>query len=224
MIYLKIKGQEVERDVLFYRPPAQSPGRRGTSCSQYRLYDSLMAKLKGVVVDDLNLILMRTSIRHFDKNKKIKRDMLKILVQAGMCAPSAMNIQPWEFIVVSERNLLNLLAETLPNASMLREAGAAIVVCGRPGKDDRGVAEKFWVQDCSAATENILLAAEAVGLGAVWTGLYPDEGRLGQVRSMLSIPEEIIPLNVIPIGYAIEKTLPKDKWDEEKLHWEKWSS
>jgi len=173
-------------------------------------------------MDDLNLIFNRKSTRHYQKGKGIGKDKLKLLVQAGMSAPSAVNIQPWEFIVVTDQGLLEVLAERLPNAAMLREAAAAIVVCGDPERDERGIAGKFWVQDCSAATENILLAAEALGLGAVWTGLYPNMERIHEIRPLLSLPEKIIPLNIIPLGYPAEKVLPKDKWEESRLHWERW--
>ncbi len=181
-----------------------------------------MAPLKGDLMDDLNLIFSRKSIRHYQQGKEIGKDKLKLLVQAGMSAPSAVNICPWEFIAVTDAGLLDSLAEQLPNASMLREAAAAIIVCGDPERDARGIARKFWVQDCSAATENILLAAEAMGLGAVWTGLYPDQERIRKIRPLLSLPERIIPLNVIPQGYPAEKVLPKDKWEESRLHREKW--
>ncbi len=181
-----------------------------------------MAEMKGDLMDDLNLIFSRKSVRHFQRGKAIDKDKLKLLVQAGMSAPSAVNIQPWEFIAVTDTRLLEALADRLPNAAMLREASAAIIVCGDPRKDERGIADKFWVQDCSAATENILLAAEALGLGAVWTGLYPNQERIADIRPLLSLPERIIPLNVIPLGYPAEKVLPKDKWDEKRLHWETW--
>ncbi len=169
----------------------------------------------------LSVIHNRKSVRNFIPQKEVSKDDLITLVKAGMAAPTAVNKQPWAFVIVTERATLDSLTTNLPYAQMLKEAGAAIVVCGDLSKAVEGLPE-FWVQDCSAATENILLAAEAMGLGAVWTGLYPAMDRARFVQDILGLPETIIPLNVIPIGYPSGETVPKDKWKEENLHWEKW--
>ena len=105
---------------------------------------------------------------------------------------------------------------------MLSQAGAAIVVCGVPAQSLPGSDAAFWVQDCSAVTENILLAAEAIGLGAVWTGVYPGEDRVKTVQTALSIPSDTIPLSVIPIGYPVGIEQPKKKYDAQKIHWNAW--
>lgn len=169
----------------------------------------------------LSVIHNRKSVRNFVPQKAISKEDLTTLVKAGMAAPTAVNKQPWAFVVITERATLDSLTTGLPYAQMLKEAGAAIVVCGDLDKAVEGLPE-FWVQDCSAATENILLAAEAMGLGAVWTAAYPAMDRTTFVQNMLGLPETIIPLNVIPIGYPEGETLPKDKWKEENLRWEKW--
>ena len=138
-----------------------------------------------------------------------------------MAAPSARNLQPWAFIIITDRNTLNTLADRLPYAKMLYEATAAIVVCGIPEKSGDSP-EGYWVQDCSAATQNILLAIESMGLGAVWTGVYPRSERIDVVRDVLSIPQNVFPLNVIPIGYPKGENRPKDKFKPENIRWEKW--
>ncbi|MDA8242060.1 MAG: nitroreductase family protein [Nitrospiraceae bacterium] len=168
----------------------------------------------------LNVIYTRRSVRSFTGDAVAREDLMKIL-RAGMSAPSAVNIQPWAFITVTKRETLDGLCERLPYAKMLDKAGAAIVVCGVPDKD-AVYSGKYWVMDCSAATENILLAAHALGLGAVWTAVYVDEERVRNVRKILNMPDNIIPLNVIPIGVPKGKGAVIDKFREENIHWEIW--
>ncbi len=170
--------------------------------------------------DALNVIYTRRSVRSFTGDAVSREDLMKIL-RAGMSAPSAVNVQPWSFITVTKRETLDELCEMLPYAKMLDKAGAAIVVCGIPDKD-AVYSRKYWVMDCSAASENILLAAHALGLGAVWTAVYVDEERVRDVRKILHIPQHIIPLNVIPIGIPKGKGSAIDKFREENIHWEKW--
>lgn len=170
--------------------------------------------------DFLETILTRRSVRHFT-GQRVASDDLEEILKAGMSAPSAVNTQPWAFIVVTKRELLDVLCRRLPYAKMLDKAGAAIVVCGLPDKD-REYAKKYWIMDCSAATENILLAVHGLGLGAVWTAVYPDEGKIALVRKTLQIPKEVIPLNVIPIGVPVGDEEPKDKFKRENVHREIW--
>ncbi len=177
-------------------------------------------------------ILTRRSVREFT-GEAIKKDDVLLLLKAGMSAPSAVNRQPWAFIIVEKRETLGTLNAVLPYAKMLSKAGAAIVVCGLPDKSRLiNAAAKiiadvklndFWVTDCSAATENILLAAHALALGAVWTAVFPKDDLVKSVRKILSIPDDIIPLNVIPIGVPVNKNEPpKDKFKEKNIHWEIW--
>src|SRR5512135_543719 len=168
----------------------------------------------------LNVIYTRRSVRSFTGDAVAREDLMKIL-RAGMSAPSAVNIQPWAFIAVTKRETLDQLCERLPYAKMLDKAGAAIVVCGIPDKD-AVYSGKYWVMDCSAAAENILLAAHALGLGAVWTAVYVEKERMHNVRKILGIPLNIIPLNVIPIGVPKGGGMVIDKFKEENIRWERW--
>lgn len=163
----------------------------------------------------IDVLLSRHSVRQFT-GESVKNDDLELMVRAGMAAPSAMNIQPWSFIVVSDRGTLTNLRNALPYAKMLDKAGAAIIVCG-------DTKEEHWVVDCAAATENILLAAHALGYGAVWTAVYNYESRIEVVRKECKIPREIMPLNVIPIGVPADKNeAPKDKFTLSKMHKDQW--
>ena len=169
----------------------------------------------------LENIATRTSVRSF-LHKPVEAAQIEQLLRAGMAAPSAVNRQPWHFVVVTDREQLKELAKANPYAGMAAKAPLAIVVCGDMKKALDGNAREFWVQDCSAATENILLAANAMGLGAVWTGTVPDQNRCKDVSGILKLPETLIPLNTIVIGYPAGENKPKDKWKPENIHWEKW--
>ena len=149
-------------------------------------------------------IMTRTSIRDYT-DQAISADTVETLLRAGMAAPSAVNKQPWHFIVVNKKEKLMELASTNPYAKMLEKAPLAIVVCGDMSKALEGDVRAFWVQDCSAATENILLAAHALGLGAVWTGLYPNMERVNAVSEVLNLTDNIIPLCTVVIGYPAEQ-------------------
>lgn len=168
----------------------------------------------------LNNIMTRTSIRQFT-SRPIAKDTLLTIVKAGMAAPSAVNLQPWSFIVIDDRETLQKLNSVHPYAN-LKTATAAIVVCGLPDKTDNESIRAYWVQDCSAATENILLAAHAFGIGAVWCGVYPNPERIPSVKEVLEIPENVEPLNIITMGWPDQNPEPKDKWKEENVHFQKW--
>lgn len=171
-----------------------------------------------VVVDN---IMTRTSVRQFT-GQAVGRDTLETLVKAGMAAPTAVNAQPWAFVVVTEREVLDSLDAVHPY-SHLKNAGAAIIVCGDMEKALEGVNQAYWIQDCSAATENILLAAHAYGLGAVWCGVYPNPERIPSVKRVLGLPDAIMPLNVVTIGYPENPDQqPKDKWNPERVHFNRW--
>ena len=169
----------------------------------------------------IETIMTRTSIRAFT-DEPVPDETIETLLRAGMAAPSAVNRQPWAFVVVEGRENLDRLAEVHPNARMLGTAQAAIVVCGDMTKALEGTAQAFWVQDASAATENILLAAHALGLGAVWTGVYPNPERVAAVSETLGLPSYVIPLCVIPVGYPAEAPAPKDKWNTANIHHNGW--
>jgi nitroreductase len=170
--------------------------------------------------DALSVIQSRKSVRNFT-GASVDKSALETIVKAGMAAPTAVNMQPWSFVIVSDRAGLDKLAAALPRAQMLSKAGAAIIVCTEPKKAVNGN-ESFAVIDASCASENILLAIEALGLGGVWTAAYPDPDRMKAVRQALGIPEDVIPLNVIPVGHPTGVDKPKDKFKKEKIHWETW--
>ena len=167
-------------------------------------------------------IAARTSIRKFDPSKPVSDADIEKILKAGMCAPSAMDRRPWEFIVVKDKAKLAALGSRLPYSRCGNGAYVAIVVCGNLDNGLPGRGKEYWIHDCSAATMNILLAAKGLGLGAVWTGVYPGEDRVAVVREVLSIPEGYAPLNVIPLGYPAENPTPKDKWNPAKVHHDKW--
>ena len=167
-------------------------------------------------------IAARTSIRKFDPSKPVSDADIEKILKAGMCAPTAMDKRPWEFIVVKDKAKLAALGSRLPYSRCGSGAQAAIVVCGSLDNGLSGRGKEYWIHDCSAATMNILLAAKGLGLGAVWTGVYPGEDRVAVVREVLAIPEGYAPLNVIPLGYPAENPTPKDKWNPAKVHHDKW--
>jgi len=170
--------------------------------------------------DALTVIHNRKSVRNFT-GESVAQDQLETLLKAAMAAPSAVNCQPWEFIVVTDRTILDKLGDALPYAKMIYKAGAAIIVCGIPSKAHKQMAE-YAVIDSTLASENILLAAEALGLGAIWTAAYPYPDRMKSVSSILNIPSDVIPLNVIPIGYPTGEDVQKKKYNPEKIHRERW--
>lgn len=164
----------------------------------------------------LETIMTRTSIRQYT-DQPVEKEKIEAMLRAGMAAPTAVNAQPWHFVVVSDKAKLGELAAANPHAGMLKSAPLAIVVCGDMTKAMEGKGRQFWIQDCSAATENILLAAHAQGLGAVWTALYPMEERIQPVSEALKLPDTLIPLCTVVIGYPAEQPEPKDKWKPEDV-------
>jgi len=172
------------------------------------------------IPDVLTVIHSRKSVRNYT-DEVVSKAQIEVLLRAGMAAPSAMNKQPWTFIVVDDPAILKMFANKLMFGNMLNSASAAIVVCG----DMKNVIEalpEFWVQDSSAAAQNILLAAEGTGLGAVWIGLYPNKVAYKKVQKAIGLPKHIVPLNIISIGYPDGTDKPKDKWDESKVRWNGW--
>lgn len=164
----------------------------------------------------LDNIATRTSIRDYEA-RPVEKEKIEKMLRAAMAAPTAMNKQPWHFVVVDQRNVLDALAGANPYAKMLKKAPLAIVVCGNTDKMIEGGGRDFWIQDASAATENLLLAAHAMGLGAVWTGAYPSEERCISISKVLSLSDNLIPLNMIVVGYPAEHPQPKQKFKEENI-------
>ena len=166
-------------------------------------------------------IMTRVSVREFT-GEKISEAQIDTLLRAAMAAPSAINKQPWAFIVITEEDVLAQLGEALPYSRCNNHPAVAIIPCGDLSKAIPGEMANFWINDVSAATENLLLAAHAMGLGAVWTGLHPDMNRAKMVQEMLGLPEHIIPLCVVPVGVPDEQPEVKDKYKEEIIHYNKW--
>ncbi|MFP4524544.1 MAG: nitroreductase family protein [Candidatus Woesearchaeota archaeon] len=162
----------------------------------------------------MDAILTRTSIRSFTGDP-VPQDKLDKLLEAAMAAPSGRNRQPWHFVIVKDQQKLEKLQQGLPHTKMLVQAGLGVVVCG----DNR---EKYWVEDCCAATENLLLAAHAQGLGGVWTAVHPAEEKIRVVRETLGIPEHVTPLNVIPVGVPAHQPEVKQKHDAARIHLDSW--
>jgi len=166
-------------------------------------------------------IFTRVSVREFT-GEKISQAQIDTLLRAAMAAPSAINKQPWAFIVVTDEAIIAKLGEALPYSRCSNKPAVAIIPCGDLSKAIPGEMANFWINDVSAATENILLAAHAMGLGAVWTGLHPDMNRAKMVQQMLGLPEHIIPLCVVPVGVPAEHPNIKDKYVPENIHYNAW--
>ena len=166
-------------------------------------------------------IMTRVSVREFT-GEKISAEQIDTLLRAAMAAPSAINKQPWAFIVVTDDEVIAQLGEALLYSRCSNHPACAIIPCGDLSKAIEGPMGAFWVNDVSAATENLLLAAHAMGLGAVWTGLHPDMNRAAMVQQMLGLPEHIIPLCVVPVGIPAEQPDVKDKYKPENIHYNQW--
>lgn len=177
----------------------------------------------------LDTIFARKSVRTYTE-QAVSPEQVETLLKAAMAAPSGINLQPWRFIVVTDDATKTKLAGSRNN--MISAAPVVIVVCGettwthkpwgQPDAPDVTEPNRNWTADCAAATENLLLAAEAIGLGAVWTACYPYEERMATTIETLGIPENVLPYCIVPVGYPGGDETPKDKWKPENIHYEKW--
>ena len=168
-------------------------------------------------MDLQKLILSRRSVRKYQE-REIGRSELKTMLEAAMAAPSAVAKDPWHFVAVRDRTLLGEMAVALPYGKMLRQAGASIVVCGILERAHLGETG-YMIQDCSAAVENILLSAQGLGIGSVWLGVYPDADRMEGLKKALSLPEELVPLAAISLGYPAEAPSPRTRYKDEYVTW-----
>ncbi|MDD5021662.1 MAG: nitroreductase family protein [Endomicrobiaceae bacterium] len=162
-------------------------------------------------------ILNRKSVRQYT-TQDVEKEKIDAIIKSGMSAPSAVNLQPWEIVLITDKKVLSEISKKHPYASFTKNASIAIVVCG-----NSEISPDYWIQDCSAVTENILLATESLGLGAVWCGVYPSPDRVSTIQQILKLPKNIIPLNVIPIGYPKGENLPKQKYNPSKIHINSWT-
>ena len=170
-------------------------------------------------MDAMEALFSRRSIRKYTAGP-ITEEVLKELLEAAMSAPSAGNQQSWHFIIINDREILDEVPSFHPHSLMLREAPVAILVCGDL-KLERHVG--YWVQDCAAATENLLLAAHAQGLGAVWLGIFPREERVEGLRKLLGIPNNVVPFSLVPVGVPAESKPPRsDRYNAAKIHHNHW--
>lgn len=169
----------------------------------------------------LECIMTRSSVRAYTDQPVDSADVEKML-RAAMAAPSAMNKQPWRFVVINDRGVLDTIASKLHNAGMAAHAPLAILVCGDMADTIEGEGRDYWIEDTSASSENLLLAAHALGLGGVWCGIYPLSERVADVRAICSLPESVVPMGLMVIGHPAKEGQPKDKWDPSKIHYNRW--
>ena len=170
-------------------------------------------------MDALEAIRTRRSIRKY-QDKPVPEELIREVLAAAMSAPSANNAQPWQFVVISDRELLAEIPRVNPNAWMAEKAPVAILVCGDL------TLEKFpgyWPVDCSAAVENMLLAAHALGLGAVWTGIYPKKERIEGLGRLFGVPEKVVPHSLIVLGYPAEQPASEDRYLPERVRHDRWT-
>lgn len=167
----------------------------------------------------LDAILSRRSIRSF-LEKPVEKEKIITCLEAAMAAPTAANSQPWEFVVVSEEETLKRFRDKFMFAKY--NAPCAIVVCSNKKLAFKGPGHEMWVQDCSAATQNILLAARDLGLGSVWIGVYPIENHIKTLKVLCNMPEEVTPLNIIYVGYPSQEKPPRTRYNEKRVYWEQY--
>lgn len=165
----------------------------------------------------IDTIMTRTSVRQYS-DKKVEQEKIDTILKAAMAAPSGTNKQPWEILVITDKEKLKNVAEVAPNARYAENSQLTIIVCG-----DTNISEKLWMQDCCAVTENILLAAHALDLGAVWCMAYPSQERINDLQKLFNLPENVVPLSIIPVGYPSGTITPKQKYNADKVHLNGWS-
>ena len=170
-------------------------------------------------MEALEAILSRRSIRRF-RSEPVPEETVSELLRAAMSAPSANNLQPWHFVVVDDREVLDAVQEFHPYSKMLGEAPLAILVCGDSRAEDK---QSYMIQDCSAAIQNLLLAAHAKDLGAVWLGVHPRRGRVEGCRRLFGLPDHILPLAIIAIGHPAERKPRADRFDPSRVRRNRWS-
>jgi nitroreductase len=169
-------------------------------------------------METLKAIFKRRSIRKFT-GKQITAAQIKTLLEAAMMSPTAVNAQEWEFLVITDKKQMLKITTIHPYAQMLKQASAAIIICGNLKKE---YFPGYWIGDCAAAAQNILLAATDLGLGSVWLGVQPDKARVKNIQKLFKLPAHIMPFNVIALGYPAEKKKAENRYDAKKVHYEKW--
>ncbi len=168
----------------------------------------------------IDCIMTRASVRSYT-DEQVNDSLINKILRAGMAAPTAANQQPWHFVVINEQVLKDSITAAFEYTKMVEGCSFAVVVCGDMDNLFKGDIPDggFWVEDCSAASENMLLAAHALGIGGVWCGVYPLKDREQRLRSILNLPSNLTPLNVMAFGYPAQPVAPKDKWVPDKIHY-----
>jgi len=166
----------------------------------------------------IEAIIKRRSIRRYT-GKDVDNSSIEIMLKSAMYAPSARNEQPWHFIVIDSRELMDRIMKVHPYASMLSEASIAILICG---DEKLELSKGYWPVDCAAATQNFLLAAHSLGLGAVWLGVYPRRERQDGIREIFKLPAHVHPFSLISVGFPAEKKAIPDRFKEERIRWNCW--
>lgn len=169
-------------------------------------------------MDALEAIFTRRSIRKY-LDQSVPENLVERLLAAAMQAPSARNQQPWQFVVIDDREILAKVPGFMPNAAMASQAPLGILVCGDLSLEK---SEGYWVVDCAAAVENILLAAHALGLGAVWTGVYPREARMEGLRQLVGLPKNVMAHSLVVLGFPDEEVMPADRYRAERVRKNRW--
>ena len=169
-------------------------------------------------MDIFKAILNRRSIRKYS-HKQIPEKAINDLLKSAMYAPSAMNYQSWQFIVVTERQKLNEILNVIPHAEMLKSSQAAILICGDLNLDKN---VDYLQQNCSAATQNLMLAAYGLGLGSCWIGVYPVKEIISGLQNLFNLPEYVLPISLVSLGYQAEYPIAEERYKPEKVHYNKW--
>jgi nitroreductase len=177
-------------------------------------------KVPARTLDTVTAIMTRRSIRDYT-SQPVPEDLVRLLVEAGMCAPSAFNERSSEFIVINDRKILDEIFQLNTKALQIKKATVAIMICGNTAKE-KFPGKGYWQLDGSVAAQNILLTAHAVGLGAVWTAIYPYEDRMVAVKKLLGLPENVQPLCIIPVGHPAEKKFRENRFEPARYHQNKW--
>jgi nitroreductase len=170
-------------------------------------------------MDTLDAIHTRRSVRKY-QDQPVAEDLIQKLLASAMQAPSARNQQPWHFVVIDDRAVLDKIPDIMPNAAMVAGAPLAILVCGDLALEK---SEGYWVLDCSAATENMLLAAHALGLGACWCGVYPRENRMEGLRKLIGLPKNVIAHSLVVVGHPAEQVRAENRFRSERVHRNRWA-
>jgi nitroreductase len=171
-----------------------------------------------MTMEAMEAIVSRRSIRQYT-SKPVSREVIREILNAAMSAPSAGNERPWHFLVLTDHAILNEIPKFHPYAAMLKQASAAVLVCGDTTLEKH---KGYWVLDCAAASENILLAAHAKGLGAVWCGVYPSGDRVENLKKLFRLPEQIVPFSLIPLGFPAEVKQTPERFDNSRVHENRW--